>query len=133
MTPTGTLTTLYTFDDNGFFDPAGLAQATNGTFYGATYVGGTNNDGTIFSLSTGLGPFAETLPTSGKAGATVLILGNNLTAATSVSFNGTPATFTVESDTEIKTSVPTGASSGYVTVSTPTVMLNSNVPFGVSK
>jgi hypothetical protein len=37
----------------------------------------------------------ETLPTSGKVGAAVIILGTSLTGATSVSFNGKAATFTV--------------------------------------
>jgi uncharacterized repeat protein (TIGR03803 family) len=132
MTPGGILTTLYTFDNPLDIFPVGLMQATNGTFYGATYYGGPDNVGTIFSLSTGLGPFAQTLPTSGKVGATVVILGNNLTGATSVSFNGKAAAFTVVNDTEIKASVPAGASSGTVTVSTLTGVLSSNVPFGVS-
>jgi uncharacterized repeat protein (TIGR03803 family) len=133
MTPAGTLTTLYTFDDSGNSIPAGLIQATNGTLYGTTYRGGTGGDGMIFSLSVGLGPFAQTLPTSGKVRSSVLILGNNLTGTTGVSFNGTAATFTVENDTEIKTTVPAGATTGYVTVSTPTGVLSSNVPFGVTK
>jgi hypothetical protein len=34
--------------------------------YGTTVYGGANNDGTVFSLSVGLGPFVETQPTSGK-------------------------------------------------------------------
>jgi hypothetical protein len=38
-------------------------------------------------------PFVETLPTSGKERASVRILGTDLRGATSVSFNGTPATF----------------------------------------
>ena len=107
-------------------------QATNGTFYGATYFLGSDGVGTIYSLSTGLGPFAQTVPTSAKVGSPVVILGNNLTGTTSVKFNGTTATFTVVSDTEIKTDVPTGASTGYVTVTTPTVVLNSNVQFQVN-
>jgi uncharacterized repeat protein (TIGR03803 family) len=39
-----------------------LVQATNVTFYGTTYGGGTDGYGTVFSLSVGLGPFVETLP-----------------------------------------------------------------------
>jgi hypothetical protein len=38
----------------------------------------------------------------------VTILGNDLTDATDVSFNGTAATFTIVSGSEIKTTVPTG-------------------------
>jgi large repetitive protein len=108
-------------------------QATNGTLYGTTEEGGANEqDGTVFSLSAGLGPFVETLFTSGKVGAGVIILGNNLTGTTSVNFNGAAATFTVVSRTEIKTTVPAGATTGTVTVTTPSGTLNSNVAFRVT-
>jgi hypothetical protein len=48
----------------------------------------------------------ETQTTSGKVGATVKILGSDLTGATSVSFNGTAATFTVVSRYLITTTAP---------------------------
>jgi uncharacterized repeat protein (TIGR03803 family) len=139
ITAAGALTTLYSF--GGGADGRrgnGLVQATNGTLYGTTYTGGdlTCNApygcGTVFSLSVGLGPFVETLPTSGKVGAAVIILGNKLTGSTAVSFNGTAATFTVISNTEIKTTVPTGATTGTVEVTTPTKTLKSNVAFRVT-
>ncbi len=110
---------------------AGLVQDTNGSFYSTTSAGGANYDGTVFSLSVGLGPFVETRPTSGQLGATVEILGTNLTGATSVSFNGTAATFTVVSSSEISTTVPSGATTGNVQVVTPSGTLTSNVPFQV--
>ncbi len=139
MTPGGTLTTLHSFDGTDGQDPEGLLQATNGTFYGTTYAGGADNTcgslpsgcGTVFSLSVGLGPFVQTVPTSGKVGATVIILGNNLTAAAGVSFNGRAAAFTAVSSTEITTTVPAGATTGTVDVSTPTGTLNSNPTFWV--
>lgn len=65
----GTLTTVHSFDStDGQFLPGGLIQATDGKFYGMTNGGGANGDGTIFSLSVGLGPFVETLPILGKVG-----------------------------------------------------------------
>jgi hypothetical protein len=79
----------------------------------------------------GLKPFLETVPTSGKVGAKVKILGNDLTRATSVSFNGTPAVFTVDSRTLISATVPTGATTGLVTVTRPNATLKSNVKFQV--
>jgi hypothetical protein len=85
----------------------------------------------VFSLSVGLVPFVETLPGAGTAGAEVGILGNKLSGATSVTFNGTPAQFKVKSPTLILTHVPDGATSGYVTVITPSGTLTSNVPFHV--
>jgi uncharacterized repeat protein (TIGR03803 family) len=141
ITSAGTLTTLYNFcsqsncsDGTGPFE--GLMQATNGEFYGTTFAGGLSSNciggcGTAFSLSTGLGPFIETRLSSGKTGSPVTILGNNLTGATAVSFNRTPAAFTVLSETEIETTVPTGATTGFVTVATPSRTLTSNKPFQV--
>jgi uncharacterized protein (TIGR03437 family) len=78
-----------------------------------------------------LGRFVKTLPTSGNVGAKVFILGTNLMAATAVDFNGRAATFTVVSPTEIKTTVPSGAATGTLTVTTPKGILKSNVPFRV--
>jgi uncharacterized repeat protein (TIGR03803 family) len=132
ITPDGTLTTLHSFDGTDGENPhAGLVQDTNGNFFGTTSGGGANGDGTVFSLSVGLGPFVKTMPTSGKVGKAVRILGTNLIGATSVTFNGTAATFTVKSKSEITTTVPTGATTGTVQVVTPSGTLSSNVPFRV--
>jgi uncharacterized repeat protein (TIGR03803 family) len=138
ISPGGKLKTLYSFcsqtDCNDGADPlAALFQATNGTLYGTAYSGGATSFGTIFRLiTTGLAPFVETIPTIGKVGAAVRILGNSLTGATAVNFNGTPATFTVVSATEITTTVPTGATSGKLTVTTSGGgTLTSNVSFQV--
>ena len=100
-----------------------------GTSTGQPTVAGPAADGTVFSLSVGLGPFVETQPTSGKVGAAVKILGTDLTGATSVSFNGTAAVFTVVSASEIAATVPAGATTGTVQVVTPSGTLSSNVPF----
>jgi len=132
VTPEGELTTLHGFDKtDGDTVEGGLLQATNGIFYGTTAYGGANGNGTIFSLSVGLGPFVETLPTFGPVGRKVRILGTDLTGATSVTFNGTAATFTVALPTEIKTTVPTGATNGKVQVTTPSRTLTSNHVFRV--
>jgi uncharacterized repeat protein (TIGR03803 family) len=132
ITSGGTLTTVHSFDNTDGENPSGgLVQATNGTFYGTAFQGGANNAGTIFSLSLGLGPFVKTLPTSGKVGAAVMILGTNLTGANSVTFNGTAAKFTVGSSSLITTTVPTGATTGEVKVVTPSGTLSSNVSFRV--
>jgi len=117
VTAGGTLTTLHTFDGTDGEDSlAGLTQNTNGTFYGAASEGGTNmcfvSCGTAYVLSTGLGPFIETVPAGGTVGETIQILGNNLTGATNVSFNGRAAWFTVESVTLIQAIVPAGAITG---------------------
>jgi len=136
------VTTLYNFCSqtnctDGYAPYAGLVQDTNGSLYGVTVAGGatlSNSYGTVFSLGVGLGPFVETRPTSGKVGATIQILGTNLAGATSVTFNGTPASpFTVNpTNSAITTTVPTGATTGKVQVILPGgVTLSSNVPFRV--
>lgn len=142
ITSSGVLTTLYSFClqsncADGANPYAALVQDTSGKFYGTTDGGGDSGGcdggcGTIFSLDAGLGPFVETQTTSGKVGATVKILGTNLTGATSVTFNGTPATFKVFSASEITTTVPSGATSGTVQVTLPSETLSSNIPFRVN-
>jgi len=54
ITTAGTFTTLYSFtgtNTDGAIPKSGLVQGTNGLFYGTTYLGGTNNDGTVFEIS----------------------------------------------------------------------------------
>ena len=140
ITAAGTLTTLHGFNGtDGDNATGGLLQATNGAFYGTTAVGGDlrlcggSGCGTVFSVSMGLGPFVKTLPAAGEVGAKVIILGTKLTGATSVSFNGTPAKFTVVSKSEITTRVPRGATTGKIKVKTPHRTLLSNVPFRVRR
>ncbi len=133
ITPLGALTTLHSFDGTDGSGPfGGLCQATDGNFYGTTLGGGASNDGTVFRLSVGLGAFLKTVPVAGKAGTAVTILGTDLTGATSVTFNGTPATITVVSPSSITTTVPAGATTGKVQVTTPGGTLSSNVTFQVA-
>src|SRR6185436_19433035 len=70
-------------------------------------------------------------PTSGQVGAAVTITGTNFNGATSVRFNGTAATFTVVSATQINTSVPSGATTGRITVTTPGGTATSATDFTV--
>jgi IPT/TIG domain len=70
-------------------------------------------------------------PLAGPVGASVDIFGVNFTGATSVKFNGTAASFTVDSDSEIHATVPNGATRGPITVTTPTGTGTSNHLFGV--
>jgi hypothetical protein len=92
---------------------------------------GADNDGTVFSLSTGLGPFVAFVRNAGRVGQTAEILGQGFAGTTGVSFNGGPATFTVRRDTFLTATVPAGAITGYVTVTTPSGALSSNVQFQV--
>lgn len=96
--------------------------------YGLTQKGGTdnNNGGVFFSFDLGLPPSVRLLPEANRVGQTVGIFGQGFTGTTAVNFNGTPASFTVVSDTYLVAPVPSGATTGPVTVTTPTGTFTSN-------
>ena len=143
ITKSGKFKVLYTFCTSGTCtdgsNPATpLIQNTNGVFYGTTYYGGDLNVcdgggcGVVFSLDMGFQPFVSLVRPSGKVGAKVEILGQNLNGTTAVTFNGTAASFTVVSDTYLTAIVPAGATTGTVQVTTSGGTLNSNVVFRVT-
>ena len=70
-------------------------------------------------------------PGGGPIGTVVTILGSNFTGAVSVVFNGTPATFTVNSATQITATVAAGTTTGQVVITTPQGTAMSAVPFVV--
>lgn len=143
MTPSGKVSTYLSFPacNSSCADghaPGGLMQATDGNFYGVMTAGGPSKCftggegcGTVYKVTTGLPPFVALHPDYGKVGSNVKILGNNLTGTTGVTFNGAPATFTVVSDTYIKTTVPPGATTGTLEVTTSSGTLTSKVSFQV--
>ncbi len=133
ITPSGVLTTLHAFSgSDGELLEDGLFQATSGIIYGATEGGGsTNFDGTVFSLSLGLPPFVSFVHGAGRVGQVTGVLGQGFNGTTNVFFNGVSAPFTVKSATYLTAIVPAGATTGYVTVTTPSGTLTSNVPFRV--
>jgi hypothetical protein len=72
-------------------------------------------------------------PTSGPAGTTVTINGSNFSGATSVTFKAKPASFTVISATQITATVPPGAKSGPIGVTTPAGTAKSSTNFTVTR
>jgi uncharacterized repeat protein (TIGR03803 family) len=58
-------------------------------------------------------------PGSGPVGTQVTISGTGLTGATSVTFGGVKASFTVNSGTQVTATVPTGAKTGKIKIATP--------------
>jgi IPT/TIG domain len=71
-------------------------------------------------------------PATGPVGTTVTIRGSNLTGATSVTFNGVTASFTVVSYSSIRTKVPAGASTGPIAVTTPDGQTKGRTDFVVT-
>jgi len=72
-------------------------------------------------------------PDTGSAGSTVTITGTNFTGTSVVRFNGVAAsTFNVQSDTRITAVVPTGATSGRITVTNSAGTATSGTDFTVA-
>ncbi len=81
------------------------------------------------SFGTGTGPTFTVVPTptltgftpaSASAGAQVTLTGTNLTGTTSITFGGIPSlSFTVTSATQVVATVPAGAASGLISLTTP--------------
>jgi uncharacterized repeat protein (TIGR03803 family) len=100
-----------------------LVQGSDGNIYGTAISGGPNNGGVIFALELGLpkpAPAAQRFsPGSGAVGTQVLLWGSNLLSA-SVQFNGIAATTVSNSGSNyVLATVPTGATTGPITITTP--------------
>jgi len=72
-------------------------------------------------------------PSSGKVGTSVTITGQSLLQTTKVSFGLAKATFTVNSDTQITATVPAGAKTGKITITTPGGKVTSSGTFTVTQ
>ncbi len=89
--------------------------------------------GTVFTVSVGLGPFVKILPTSGIEGAKISILGQGFTGSSIVKFGGVKATsVSLSGSTDLIAEVPAGALTGEATVTTGTTTLKSNQTFRVT-
>jgi hypothetical protein len=134
--------------DSGLTFPIVLANATpNDGLENVTVPGGTSpfarvkvtgNGNIFFNISRGFSITGSnnTTPTisgfspgTGTLGDTVTITGTNFISPSSVNFNGVAASFTVNSTTEIVATVPAGASTGPITVVTPSGTATSATNF----
>jgi uncharacterized repeat protein (TIGR03803 family) len=100
-----------------------LVQGSDGIIYGTAVAGGTSGGGLYFALNAGEAKPAPRprrfSPPSGAPGTKVLIWGANLLSA-SVRFNGTAAAAVSSSGSNyIWATLPPGAASGPITVTTP--------------
>jgi len=96
-----------------------------------TTPGGTATSAASFTV---ISPptFSAFSPTSGGSGTPVTLTGKNFTTVTAVKFNGTPATIKVVSDTSITTTVPSGATSGKISITNPAGTVTSAANFTVT-
>jgi uncharacterized repeat protein (TIGR03803 family) len=133
----GTYKDLYSFNNSvNLMQMSPLSppvQDTNGTLYGVTEFGGTDDEGIVYSLNMGLPAFVNSPLFSGRQGGSVLILGQHLTETSKVTFNGVAADFVVKSDTHLSATVPTGATSGYIEVTTGSGVVKSRKIFRVQR
>jgi hypothetical protein len=104
----------YTVDSSTQITATVPANATTGPI-SVTTAAGTGTNATNFTVAPRISSFT---PTSGRVGTNATINGANFTGTTAVKFNGTPAIFTVNSSTRITASVPAGASTGPISVTT---------------
>lgn len=126
----GTPDNCENINTQGCLPSSPLFQHPSGVFYGLTQQGGPNGTGTFYSFSTGLKPFALLQLPLGTVGSTLGIWGTNLTTTESVSFGGTTAaSFNAVSDTFMSVTVPSGALTGTVSVTTSSATLNSTMSF----
>jgi DNA/RNA endonuclease G (NUC1) len=76
----------------------------------------TNTPSVIFGFS----------PTSGAPGDPIVITGTNFNGATAVTFNGVSASYGVDSNTQITATVPSGATSGLISVTASGTAVSSS-------
>jgi uncharacterized repeat protein (TIGR03803 family) len=121
LTTSGQYTLLHTFASGDC--PCFLMQASDGILYGSALAGGPTGGGFIWALDAGLPiPVPQALsftPQAGAAGRKVRIWGYNLFHAT-VQFNGEAATeISNAGPNYLFATVPSGAATGPITVTTP--------------
>src|SRR5262249_53538104 len=104
--------------------------ATSGPVSVTTYAG-SGSSPAPFTVTRPAPTISSFLPSSGPVGTSVDIRGSSLTGTTSVTFNGTTATFVVDSDTELHAAVPSDATSGTISIATPAGTSVSSSPFTV--
>ena len=124
LTKSGQYTLLHTMDQiqDGQCS-CQLTQGSDGIIYGSAQQGGIYGGGDIFALDAGLpkpAPKAQSFhPSSGPVGTQVRIWGHNLLSA-AVEFNGVAATTVTSSGPNyVWATVPAGAITGPITVTTP--------------
>ena len=105
------------------------ANAKTGSIVVTTSPGGTATSAASFIVAPRITSFT---PSTGTAGTSVAINGANFAGASSVTFNGTAAAFTVNTPVKITATVPAGATTGPIAVTTAAGTATSATSFTVS-
>lgn len=103
------------------------AGATTGQVKVTTFTTSFNSD-RIFLVTPQITSFT---PTSGVVGGSVVITGISLTQTSKVTIGGKPATFTVNSDKQVTATVPAGAVTGNIGITTLGGAVSSAAKFAV--
>jgi hypothetical protein len=94
--------------------------ATSGPISVTTSAGTGTSSGSFTVTTVASAPtISGFTPTSGPVGTSVTVNGSGFTGATSVTFNGASASFTVGSNTQLTATVPSGATTGLISVTNP--------------
>ncbi len=138
MTLAGALTQILSFDSvtDGAYPRSVPLQASDGTLYFTTSTTTNGTDqGDVVQIANGLAAPAPVItrfsPASGKVASKVTITGKNFVGTTKVAFNGKSATFTVKSTTSLVATVPSGATSGHISVTNAGGTATSTASFTV--
>jgi hypothetical protein len=112
---------------SGIKYPIGITTGPNGALWF------TNSGNSIGQITSTVTPWIISVsPRSGAAGTTVTITGRNLAHAIGVAFPGTPATIVSDTATKVVVTVPAGATTGHVSVTTRAGTATSNGTFRVT-
>ncbi|HEV3289243.1 MAG TPA: IPT/TIG domain-containing protein, partial [Streptosporangiaceae bacterium] len=128
VTTTGTIT-AYMSPTISY--PLSIAAGPDGALWFTNFsdTNGTSIGRITTTVTPGISSFT---PASGAAGTTVTITGQNLSGATKVAFNATVATVVSDIATKIVTTVPAGATTGHISVTTPAGTATSSATFTVT-
>ena len=107
------------------------ADATTGKIRVTTPAGSDESFG-AFTVAEDAPVIDNFSPRTGTIGTSVMIEGNHFTGATSVAFSGLGAQFSIVNDDRITASVPSGATTGRIRVTSPAGFDESGGPFTVT-
>ena len=132
VTFNGAAAITFTVDSDAQIRATVPAGATTGAI-AVTDSEGTATSATNFTVSPSPAPTIGSFdPTSGPVGTGVTITGTGFMGATKVEFGGTSAAFTAGSDVQISATVPAGAVTGHIKVTTPGGTAESSTNFTVT-